>query len=56
MIGFPRVVVVHLSNRLYVYADYSTLLAVFRKPEDRPSVAAVAASGAVQTLVHDTES
>ena len=28
------------ENRLYAYGDYSTLLAVVRKPADRPAVAA----------------
>ena len=30
-----------VENRLYAYADYSTLLAVVRKPADRPAVAAL---------------
>ena len=29
-----------VENRLFVYADHSTLLAVVRKPADRPAVAA----------------
>ena len=29
-----------LENRLYAYADDSTLLAVVRKPTDKPAVAA----------------
>ena len=29
-----------MENRLYDYADDSTLLAVVRKPADRPAVAA----------------
>ena len=29
-----------VDNRLYAYADDFTLLAVFRKPADRPAVAA----------------
>ena len=29
-----------VENRLYAYADVSTLLAVVRKPVDRPAVAA----------------
>ena len=29
-----------MENRLYAYADDSTLLAVVRKPADRPAVAA----------------
>ena len=30
----------HVKNRLYEYADDSTLLSVVRKPADRPDVAA----------------
>ena len=41
------------ENRLFAYADDSPLLAVVRKPLDKP---AVTASGVVQSLEHDTES
>ena len=51
-----------VENRLFAYADYSTLLPVVRKPAERPSVAASLKqghgkdSGVVQLLVNDTES
>ena len=52
-----------VKNRLYAYADGSTLLAVVRKLAVRPTVADSHNrqglgydSGVVQSLVHDTES
>ena len=51
-----------VENRLYPYADDSTLLAVALKPADRTAVAAFLNrdsrkySVVVQSLVHDTES
>ena len=37
---YTREIFEQVENRLYVYADGSTLLAVVRKPADRPAVAA----------------
>ena len=50
-----------VMNRLYAYADDTTLLAVVRKPADRPAFAASLNRGMAriqvgQSLVHDTES
>ena len=47
-----------VENRLFEYADDSILLAVVRKPADRPAVGASLNrdSGVVQSLVHDTKS
>ena len=52
-----------VENRLFAYADDSTLLAVVCKPVDRPAVAASLdwdlariQESMVQSLVHDTES
>ena len=50
-----------VENRLFAFADYSTLLAVVRKPADRPAADASprtwsAITGMVfQSLVHGTE-
>ena len=51
-----------VENRLFAYADDSTLLSVVLKPADRPAVAAslntdfAKIQDVVQSLVHDTES
>ena len=52
-----------VENRQFAYAVDSRLLAVVRKPADRPAVAASinrelvkSLTGVVKSLVHDTES